>query len=148
MFNTSCINIAETASQSSTYRQFDAYYAVDRDNSTFSRTQNEQGAWLEVDLGEIVQVCSIGIQNRWCKNINDPKHCLCRLSGATLSLIDELGFTIPDTPVSLGNSCDQLNLKVHFDQKAAFCSASVSDCCLIFEISCPRNICGQQLLCV
>ena len=129
VFNTSCVNIAKTSSQSSTYKGFVASYAVDRDNATFSRTEKEQDAWLEVNLEEIVQVCSIGIQNRWCKNVNDKKGCLCKLSGATLSLIDELGQTIPDTPVSLDNTCDQLNIKVHFDQKAAFCSASVRVCC-------------------
>jgi hypothetical protein len=56
VFNTSCINIAKTSTQSSTYNGYDASNAVDRDNTTYSRTRVEADAWLDVDLGEIVEV--------------------------------------------------------------------------------------------
>ena len=134
VFNTSCVNIAKTATQSSTYKEYVASYAVDRDNTTYSHTatasrsrkasQLPANDWLEIDLEENVQVCSIGIQNRWCKNENDSRKCLCKLSGVSLVLINELGSVIPDTPVSLNNTCDQSNIKIHFDNNAAFCTVS------------------------
>jgi hypothetical protein len=120
VFNTSCINIAKTSTQSSTYNGYDASNAVDRDNTTYSRTRVEADAWLDVDLGEIVEVCSIGIQNR-CEDAN----CLCNLSNASLSLIDASGSVIANAHVYLNNTCGQPNVKVHFDPKAAFYQTSV-----------------------
>ena len=134
MFNTSCVNIAKTATQSTTYEEYVASYAVDRDNTTYSHTASASKSgksaqlpandWLEVDLEENVEVCSIGIQNRWCENEDDPKKCLCKLSDVNLVLIDELGSVIPNTPVSLNDTCGQSNIKIHFDNKAAFCPVS------------------------
>jgi hypothetical protein len=128
VMNSTGVNVAEgtNASQSSTFvtkfgRSFDAYHAVDGDHDTFSHT-NDANPWLEIDLREISEISSVGILNRWCRDSNDPSGCLCRLSGAVLSFVDNLGEQI--TSVTIGDTCGQSTLEYVFDPSPEFCLVS------------------------
>jgi hypothetical protein len=130
VINSAGANVAEgmNASQSSTFvttsgKHFDAYHAVDGDHGTFSHTK-DANPWLEIDLGESSEISSVGILNRWCKSSSDPSGCLCRLSGAVLSLIDDSKTTITST--TLGDTCGQSTLEYVFDPSPDFCATSVS----------------------
>lgn len=97
--------------------------AVDGDVTTFSRT-NDKTPWLEIDLGESVPVTSVSILNRWCENSSDPTACLCSLTGAALSLIDESGEEV--TSITIGSTCEQPTLEFVFDSSSDFCKEAVS----------------------
>ena len=63
----------------------------------FSKT-NDSNSWWHVDLRTLV--CSwdsINIENCWCKDTNDPRGCLCNLSNATISMLDENDTAIATT---------------------------------------------------
>eukprot|EP00804_Cyclotella_cryptica_P001078 CCRYP_008380-RA/>CCRYP_008380-RA protein AED:0.37 eAED:0.15 QI:0/0/0/1/1/0.5/2/0/507 len=110
------INVAKEgiASQSSTRknrRKFEASRAIDDKNSTFSHT-NRGSAWWQVSLGREVDVNSVSILNRWCRDPSDPTNCLCRLSNATLSLLNNQGAVIVSQ--SLGDTCDKYTLDISF----------------------------------
>jgi hypothetical protein len=126
--NSTGANVAEgkTATQSSTFlttsgRSFDAYRAVDGDRGTFSHT-NDANPWLEIDLGMGGEISSVEILNRWCKSSCDPSGCLCRLSGAVLSLVDNLGEQI--VSLTIGDTCGQSTLEYVFDPSPQFCPTS------------------------
>jgi hypothetical protein len=130
VMNSTGANVAEgkTATQSSTFvsksgRSFDAYHAVDGDHDTFSHT-NDANPWLEIDLGESSEISLVRILNRWCKSSSDPSGCLCRLSGAVLSLIDNLGEQI--TSLTIGDTCGQSIIEYVFDPSPDFCHTSSS----------------------
>jgi hypothetical protein len=108
------VNVAlqATANQSSTFisgsgTSFDASNAIDGDDSTFSHTR-DSSSWWEVDLGGIYSVESVNIKNRWCKNPSDPNGCLCKLSYATVSLVDGNGALVASA--STNNTCGMLNV--------------------------------------
>jgi hypothetical protein len=96
---------------------------VDGDPNTFAHT-NDSKAWLEVDLGSSSKISSVNIMNRWCKSSSDPYACLCRLSNATLSLIDDSDQVIASTVFS--DTCGQLNLEYVFEAAPEFCQILVS----------------------
>jgi hypothetical protein len=129
VMNSTGANVAKgkSATQSSTFvapksrRSFDAYHAVDGDHDTFSHT-NDANPWLEIDLGENIDIFSVGILNRWCKDSSDPGGCFCRLSGAVLSLVDNLGEEI--TSLTIGDTCGQSTLEYVFDPFPEFCPTS------------------------
>jgi hypothetical protein len=129
VMNSTGANVAEgkTATQSSTFRttsgrSFDAYLAIDGDHDTFSHT-NDANPWFEIDLGKSGEISSVEILNRWCKDTSDhPSGCLCRLSGAVLSLIDNLGEQI--TSLNIGNTCGQSTLEYVFEPSPDFCPTS------------------------
>jgi hypothetical protein len=129
VMNSTGANVAEgkTATQSSTFRttsgrSFDAYLAIDGDHDTFSHT-NDANPWLEIDLGKSGEISSVEILNRWCKDTSDhPSGCLCRLSGAVLSLIDNLGEQV--TFLNIGNTCGQSTLEYVFEPSPDFCPTS------------------------
>ena len=130
VMNSSGTNVAAgtAAFQSSTYtsesgEHFPASNAIDGDVSTFSHT-NDESPWLEIDLGESVPVTSVSILNRWCENPSDPLSCLCSLSGATLSLIDDLGEELVSNII--GDTCGQTNMEFVFESSSEFCEATVS----------------------
>jgi hypothetical protein len=130
VFTSSGINIAQgkSASQSSTYvaasgKTFPASNVVDGVTSTFSHT-NDINGWLEVDLGSSFDISSVNILNRWCKSPSDPSNCLCRLSNATLSLVDDLDAEIE--LVTIGNTCGQLTLEFIFETAPKFCQIAPS----------------------
>ena len=118
----------KTARQSSTYtsrsgEHYPAPNVIDGDASTFSRT-NDETPWLEIDLGESVPVTSVSVLNRWCENSSDPTSCLCSLTGASLSLIDESGEEL--TSNLIGDTCGKPTLEFVFDSSPEFCKAAVS----------------------
>ena len=98
------VNIAlnKTASQSSTLGTNSASLAVDGDLTTFSHTDDANASW-EVDLGSAFSLQSVMINNRWCGDFSDPNGCLCRLSGATLTLLNEEGDVV--SAKSIGDTC-------------------------------------------
>jgi len=128
--NASNANIAQggTATQSSTFMddqdKFGANNAVDGDSTTFTHTKSESNPWWQVDLGDNYDISSIEILNRWCKDLNDSANCLCRLSGATISLVDDSGTEF--TSISTGNTCGQVNLEFVFESSPQFCRSTSS----------------------
>lgn len=130
------VAIGKTATQSSTLnassksrksakislRNFNAANAVDGNLTTFSHT-DDANAWLEIDLGKKHAINSVGIQNRWCGDPSDQDGCLCRLSNATLYLIDGMGTKVLSMPI--GNTCGQLTLEFVFDPDPNFCREKV-----------------------
>jgi hypothetical protein len=117
------IAVGKTATRSSTFVsssgiKFEDSNSVDGNPSTFSHTTGSQ-SWLEVDLEESTFVNTITLQNRWCKAPNDPTGCLCKLTGATLILIDELGADV--TSINIGDTCGQATLEFVFDPSTEFC---------------------------
>ena len=107
------VNIAlgKTASQSSDYLNsvatFGASRALDGSLTTFSHT-NDNNAWWEVDLAGFASLESISIANRWCSSPSDPNGCLCRLSYASVELLDDLDTVIAQH--FLGDTCGELEL--------------------------------------
>jgi hypothetical protein len=104
---------SKPSSQSSTLKLFNAGRAVDGDASTFSHTDlSVQAAasavWWKVALGDEFRIKSVTIKNRYCSNPSDSAGCLCRLTDATVSLLNHLG-----TPVamqSVGDTCGKQDL--------------------------------------
>lgn len=100
------IALQGTAIQSSDFntRSY-ASNAIDGSNITFSHTK-DSNAFLEVDLGENFEINSVVIVNRYCgSDPSDPRKCLCRLSGATLILLDENNLVLAAR--TIGNTCNQ-----------------------------------------
>ncbi len=102
------INVAtkKSSSQSSTLNSYGASLAVDGKNTTFSHTNVAASGgpvWWKVDLGDEFHVESVTILNRWCGSSSDPSGCLCRLSFATLFLIDSKGAVVATQ--SFGDTC-------------------------------------------
>ena len=60
---------------------------------------------------------------RFCRDANDKAGCLCRLSNATFSLLDESSAVI--TEKILGNTCGVQNVVNRFDASAQFCVPTV-----------------------
>ena len=130
VLNSYNLNIAKggIATQSSTFKnsqaKFGANNAVDGDFATFTHT-DDPSPWWQVDVGENYDISSIEIVNRWCSDINDSANCLCRLSGATITLIDDHGTDV--TSISTGsNTCGQANLEFVFESSPEFCQSTVS----------------------
>ena len=125
--SSSGIDVAQgkNATQSSTWvakwngKSFNASNAVDGKYWTYSRTNNDPNAWLEVDLGGNFAVGSVDILNRWCKDITDPENCLCELSGATVLLIDDSGDET--TSITIGDTCGKGHLEYILDPSQVFC---------------------------
>ena len=115
-----------SATQSSTFSndqdKFGANNAVDGDLVTMSHTA-DSFPWWKVDLGESYDISSVEIVNRWCTDMNDSKNCLCRLSGAALSLLDDSGEEI--TSISIGDTCEKLVLEMEFERFPEFCQVPV-----------------------
>jgi hypothetical protein len=131
------VNIAhgKDAAQSSTFvsrsgKAFDAYNAIDGVSTTFSHT-NDANSWWEVDLGGLYSVGSVNIKNRWCRNPNDPEHCLCRLSNATVLALDKNGSVT--TAVSINNTCGVSD--IHFDLPPP-CSTDAPTSSPVSSLSC------------
>eukprot|EP00956_Cyclotella_meneghiniana_P028177 scaffold64960_cov44-Cyclotella_meneghiniana.AAC.2 len=114
----------KNATQSSTWvapwngKSFNASNAVDGKYWTYSRT-NDANAWLEVDLGGDYAIGSLEILNRWCQDLTDPPNCLCKLSEATMSLIDESGVETLSIPI--GNTCGKGHLEYILDPSTEYC---------------------------
>ena len=125
----SAINVAmnKSATQSSDLRdQFGASNAVDGNNLTFSHT-NDANAYFEVDLGSTFEIESVEIVNRWCKNEADQNGCLCRLSYANLTLLDEDNSLLAST--MFGNTCNETIVSESFTTCSAPPSVSPTPSC-------------------
>jgi hypothetical protein len=104
---------SKPSSQSSTFKQFNASRAVDGDVSTFSHTDVSvqtaaSSLWWKVALGDEFHVKFVAIKNRYCGSPSDSASCLCRLTNATVSLLDYLGN--PVATKSVGDTCEQQDL--------------------------------------
>lgn len=85
------VALGKSATQSATFKNkpsMSASAAVDGDVSTFSHTEVDSCSWFEVDLEASLHIESFKIVNRWCKDESDPNGCLCRMSGAAVSIFD------------------------------------------------------------
>eukprot|EP00956_Cyclotella_meneghiniana_P002322 scaffold2614_cov85-Cyclotella_meneghiniana.AAC.2 len=118
------LNVAlnKTASQSSTLNTKFASLAIDGDATTFSHTAlGDSDASWELDLGSTYSLKLVKIQNRWCADPSDPNGCLCRLSGATMSLLDDQDLVVATK--TFGNTCGLLDVNVDLST----CSQPSSD---------------------
>lgn len=108
------VSQGKLASQSSDLRsRFAASKAIDGKGRSFSHTgKNDALPWWQVDLGDILEIESIKIVNRWCQNSSDPKGCLCRLSRVAVSITDANGNWVASS--LLGNTCNELEVDVSF----------------------------------
>lgn len=100
------------ATQSSTFNdnaKFQASNAIDSTTESFSHTKSGS-SWWEVSWGQPLEIDSVQIFNRWCSDVTDQANCLCRLSHATVSLLDDEGLVL--TTVSTHDTCDKPSLKV------------------------------------
>lgn len=68
---------------------------------------------------------SVSIMNRWCQDdVYDQDGCLCRLSDASLTLLDEDGgVTVEET---LHKTCDALILDIEFPSHSQYCMETES----------------------
>ena len=124
-----------TATQSSTYRgrqKFAASSAIDGNDSTFIHSgQGDASPWWQVLLALKSEIESVKITNRWCGNENDLNGCLCRMSGAKLSLLDDKGSVIAEK--TLGDTCGQINLSLDFDTTCSDAVSLKTKLCRIFS---------------
>lgn len=114
MVSTGHIDVAKdgVATQSSTLQdKFEASNIIDNDPSTFSHT-NDGDAWLRLGLNEETEVYYIEILNRYCGDVNDVNGCLCRMTNATLTLLDH--NDVPVASKTLGNTCQESTLLYDF----------------------------------
>ena len=120
------------ASQSSTLNTKSASLAIDGDATTFSHTATDDldASW-EVDLGSMTSLKSIEIKNRWCGDQSDPHGCLCRLSGATMLLLDDQDLVVATK--TMGNTCQVHDLS--FDLST--CPSTENDTTSTNEVAVP-----------
>lgn len=85
---------------------------------------------LEVDLEDNFLIDSVSVLNTWCNNSNEPEKCLCDLTGATLTLMNEYGEEI--TSVSAGDTCELETVEFTFDASFEFCESKVSFNTLVY----------------
>ena len=96
----------KSSRQSSTFKDFEASLALDGRVDTFSHTNVASSGipvtW-EVDLGGDFPIDTVRVLNRSCGGSNDPNGCFCRLSKATLFLMDNAGAVLATQ--SFGDTC-------------------------------------------
>ena len=68
-----------------------------------------------MDLGEEHSIEHVQLLNRYCIDQTDPDDCLCRLSDANLSLLDDRDQVVATK--SLGDTCGVLNIGITFVDK-------------------------------
>ena len=114
------VNVAlqGTAIQSSNRNNGNILYAsnaIDGNFSTFSHT-NDLSAMFEVDLGDTYPIETVHILNRNCgKNpAADPLGCWCRLSNATLTLLDETDSVVETS--TFGDTCGLMTVSESFTE--------------------------------
>jgi hypothetical protein len=118
------IALSGSAIQSSTLHnatKFAASNAIDGNSLSFSHTDDYAHAYWEVDLGAMFDLESVIIMNRWCGDKSDPNRCLCRLTSASVMLLDDNDSTIADK--TLGNTCGELIISESF---ASSCNPTAS----------------------
>eukprot|EP00956_Cyclotella_meneghiniana_P031653 scaffold83776_cov22-Cyclotella_meneghiniana.AAC.2 len=116
------VNVIVT--QSSTFNdnsKFQASNAIDSTANSFSHTKFGS-AWWEVSWDQPHEIDSVQILNRWCSDVTDPANCLCRLSHATVSLLDDEGSVLATQ--STHDTCDKPSLKLDFSCESCLPSAN------------------------
>lgn len=134
----------KTATQSSTFKnnsKFAASQAVDGDISTFSHTDN--AATWEVDLAQAYNISFISIKNRYCGDSSDQPGCLCRLSHATVQLLDSQRNIVKSA--SFDDTCGDFNPAIDFEPCVSnsiliFSLLIIHRCFLIFLCSVVNNL--------
>ena len=123
MSNNQNIALGKSASQSSNFnnkKRFSASKAVDGQTNSFSHTsRNDECAWWMVDLGSSVEVESVKVHNRWCAEDSVSDRCLCRLSFAVVSLLNDRGKWVDAT--MMGNTCGIMVWEHDFTLSADSC---------------------------
>jgi hypothetical protein len=107
--------LMERATQSSTLKgldKFAASSAIDGDINSFSHT-SDNTPWWQVELASISPIEYVEIKNRFCGNVDDLTGCLCRLSGAKLSLLNEIGLVVAEQ--HLDDTCGKLTVDFRFN---------------------------------
>lgn len=126
------VAVGKTATQSSTFQNFEASRAVDGSAKSFSHTKDgfsvpswegDTSPWWEVDLGGLFHIDTVQILNRFCADPSDPDGCLCRLTNATLSLRDQNDLVVESK--SFGDTCGLLTLKESFADDSPSCTTVV-----------------------
>jgi hypothetical protein len=118
------VALGKVATRSSDFKgkaMFSASKAVDGNVNSFSHTgRSECGVWWEVNLEDSFPIESIKILNRWCENESDVNRCMCRLSHAAISLLDDDGKWVDG--VLTGNTCGDLEVDHVFDASPNYCA--------------------------
>ena len=95
------------------HKSFAASRAVDGSFSTFSKTDDGDASPMwQVDLGDTYLVERVQIFNRYCIDKSDPDGCLCRLSNATISVVDTETNDVTSKPLS--GTCNILSVSESF----------------------------------
>eukprot|EP00804_Cyclotella_cryptica_P000132 CCRYP_019698-RA/>CCRYP_019698-RA protein AED:0.12 eAED:0.12 QI:143/0.75/1/1/0.5/0.4/5/3828/795 len=105
----------KNATQSSTWEDNFASYAVDGADDTFSSTLLEERAWWQVDLEQMMPIENVTIMNYYCFDESDQGGCLGRLSNSTLVLIDEADAIVSTKEIR--DTDGLLELTFHFDPR-------------------------------
>jgi hypothetical protein len=92
--------------------------------NSFSHT-NDNTPWWQVELVSTSTIQQIKIENRFCGDANDQTGCLCRLSRAKLSLLDDRGLVVAEQ--NIDDTCGELTVTLKFDNTFA-CSGEVRHC--------------------
>ena len=91
------------------YNKFGAFKAVDGDGTTFSHTDADCVSW-EVDFESLYEISSITIKNRFCGDSSDSPGCLCRLSHAAVSIVDNAVSDIIFIFLYVGQRLDDIKI--------------------------------------
>lgn len=78
--------------------------AIDGNIISYSATNNEVGAYLQIHLGSPKDITSVTIRNRYCANVTSYDECKCDLSSAVIEFIDDTG-TVVYTGFGPSNTC-------------------------------------------
>lgn len=100
------------ATQSSTLSTLVATNAIDNKNNTFSHTKDANAFW-EVDLNHDYVIQEVYVLNRWCQDLSDPTGCMCRLTNATLTLLNSAGSVL--AAKTFGDTCTKSELTESFE---------------------------------
>jgi hypothetical protein len=90
--------------------------------NSFSHT-DDNTPWWQVELVSTSTIQYIDIENRFC-GADDLAGCLCRLSRAKLSLLDEGGLVVAEH--NIDDTCGKKAVSVKFGTTFA-CSGEVRD---------------------
>ncbi|KAL7520437.1 hypothetical protein ACHAWX_005164, partial [Stephanocyclus meneghinianus] len=124
----SLVNATQSSTFASNNDKFGASNAVDGHEFTFSHTIRGDDVFWQAYLPEDSMISMVSVVNRWCRSILDQSGCLCRLTNATISLLNSTGGII-DT-ASFGNTCGELNPGLTFHR----CVSDYNDSLLLSAI--------------
>lgn len=116
-FAGSDVAFRKTATQSTTFKnssKFSAAQAVDGAMGTFCHTDlaDYSASWT-VDLGSSgFKINSVSVFNRYCIDAQDAPMCLCRLTNATVELLNHTNDVVGSA--NFGNTCGDLNPVIDF----------------------------------